>query len=74
MVTPYDVHLKICNLSVWQRMKIALICAAYGVKIEDLEEAIAEAFNKRIPAIYAIKDLIAEDVAKGLARKKGEIR
>lgn len=74
MLTPYDVHLTICNLSVWQRLKIALICTTNGVKIEDLEEAIAEAFNKRIPAIYAIEELIAEDIANGLARKKGEIR
>ena len=41
---------------------------------EELEEILAEVFDRRIGAMMAIIELMKEDVAQEIARKKGEVR
>lgn len=49
-------------------------CLLSGIKLEELEEILAEVFDRRIGAMMAIIELMKEDVAQEIARKKGEVR
>lgn len=73
-MTRIDVHETINRLDVISKFKIYLFCLLSGIKIEDLEEILAEVFNRRIGAIEAIIELMKEDIAQEIARKKGEVR
>lgn len=73
-MTRIDVHEAISRLDIIQKFKIYTFCLLSGIKLEELEEILAEVFDRRIGAMMAIIELMKEDVAQEIARKKGEVR
>lgn len=73
-MTRIDVHEAICRLDIIPKFKIYTFCLLSGIKLEELEEILAEVFDRRIGAMMAIIELMKEDVAQEIARKKGEVR
>lgn len=73
-MTRIDVHEAISRLDIISKFKIYTFCLLSGIKLEELEEILAEVFDRRIGAMMAIIELMKEDVAQEIARKKGEVR
>ena len=73
-MTRIDVHEAISRLGIIPKFKIYTFCLLSGIKLEELEEILAEVFDRRIGAMMAIIELMKEDVAQEIARKKGEVR
>ena len=73
-MTRIDVHEAISRLDIKPKFKIYTFCLLSGIKLEELEEILAEVFDRRICAMMAIIELMKEDVAQEIARKKGEVR
>lgn len=73
-MTRIDVHEAISSLDIIPKFKIYTFCLLSGIKLEELEEILAEVFDRRIGAMMAIIELMKEDVAQEIARKKGEVR
>lgn len=73
-MTRIDVHEAISRPDIIPKFKIYTFCLLSGIKLEELEEILAEVFGRRIGAMMAIIELMKEDVAQEIARKKGEVR
>ena len=73
-MTRIDVHEAISRLDIIPKFKIYTFCLLSGIKLEELEEILAEVFDRRIGAMMAISELMKEDVVQEIARKKGEVR
>lgn len=73
-MTRIDVHEAINRLDIIPKFKIYMFCLLSGIKLEELEEILAEVFDRRMGAMMAIIELMKEDVAQEIARKKGEVR
>ena len=72
-MTRIDVHEAISRLDIIPKFKIYTFYLLSGIKLEELEEILAEVFDRRIGAMMAIIELMKEDVAQEIARKKGEV-
>lgn len=68
-MTRIDVHETINKLDAISKFKIYLFCLLSGIKLEELEEILAEVFTRRMGAVNAIIEMIKEDIAQEIERK-----